>query len=129
MKDEKLIEYLKELKCSKSKREQLDRLNRYICRKFEGKDRLIQIAEEGRVRDYSESDWLLGASVIYVDTKGHMPRRTFHGFTIFLCDTGCNMKRESLVYLKHRHLSDGFPCRIRYGSHRVLIYSESVKGE
>ena len=115
MKDEKLIEYLKELKCSKSKREQLDRL--------------IQIAEEGRVRDYSESDWILGANVMYVDAKGHMPRRPFHGFSIFLCDTGCNMKRESLVYLKHRHLSDGFPCRIRYGSHRVLIYSESGKGE
>ena len=119
MKDEKLIEYLKELKCSKSKREQLDRL--------------IQIAEEGRVRDYSESDWLLGANVIYVDAKGHMPRRTFHGFSIFLCDTSANLKRQALVYLKHRHLADGKAEQFRYGSHRVLVLEEgnreSGKGE
>lgn len=115
MKDLELIEYLKKLKCSKARRPQLDRL--------------IQIAEEGRVRDYSEDDWLLGDTVVYVDTKGHLPRRTFHGFTLYLCDTGCNMKREALIYLKHRHLADGSPRQIRYGSHRVLIYSESGKGE
>ena len=119
MKDLELIEYLKKLKCSKKRKGQLGRL--------------IEMAEAGRVRDYGESDWLFGASVVKLETKGHMPRRTFHGFSIYYCDTSANLKRQALVYLKHRHLADGKAEQFRYGSHRVLVLEEgnreSGKGE